>query len=90
MIRYERKAPGEMIHINIKKLGRFQQVGHRITGDRQSNSRGIGWEFVHVCIDDASRIAFSQIMPDETKQSAIAFLKAALASTTLSASRLSG
>ncbi len=79
VIRYERKAPGEMIHIDIKKLGRFQQVGHRITGDRQSNSRGIGWEFVHVCIDDASRIAFSQIMPDETKQSAIAFLKAALA-----------
>jgi transposase InsO family protein len=81
IIRYERKTPGEMIHIDIKKLGRFDRVGHRITGDRtgQSNSRGIGWEFVHVCIDDASRIAFSQIMPDEKKQSAIAFLKAAVA-----------
>ena len=58
--RYERKHPGELIHIDIKKLGRFDRVGHRITGDRhgQSNSRGIGWEFVHVCIDDASRIAF--------------------------------
>ena len=65
--RYERDAPGDMIHIDIKKLGRFNRVGHRITGDRkgQSNSRGIGWEFVHVCIDDASRIAFSQILPDE-------------------------
>ena len=81
IIRYERKTPGEMIHIDIKKLGRFDRVGHRITGDRtgQSNSRGIGWEFVHVAIDDASRIAFSQIMPDEKKESATAFLKAALA-----------
>ena len=81
IVRYQRQAPGEMIHIDIKKLGRFDRVGHRITGDRtgQSNSRGIGWEFVHVCIDDASRIAFSQIMTDEKKESAVAFLKAALA-----------
>ena len=79
--RYERQHPGELIHIDIKKLGRFDRVGHRITGDRtgQSNSRGIGWEFVHVCIDDASRIAFAQVMPDEKKESAVAFLKAALA-----------
>jgi transposase InsO family protein len=77
--RYEREHPGELIHIDIKKLGRFDRVGHRITGDRrgQSKSRGIGWEFVHVCIDDASRIAFSQILPDEKKESAVAFLKAA-------------
>ena len=81
MVRYEREHPGEMIHLDIKKLGRFDRVGHRITGDRtgQSNSRGIGWEFVHVCIDDASRLAFSQIMPDEKKESATAFLKAAVA-----------
>jgi transposase InsO family protein len=81
VIRYERTAPGEMIHLDIKKLGRFERIGHRITGDRtgQSNSRGIGWEFVHVAIDDASRIAFSLIMPDEKKESAVAFLKAALA-----------
>src|SRR5208283_1901361 len=67
--RYERENPGELIHIDIKKLGRFDQVGHRITGDRtgQSNSRGVGWEYVHVCIDDASRVAFSQILPDEKK-----------------------
>jgi transposase InsO family protein len=81
VIRYERKTPGEMIHLDIKKLGRFDRVGHRITGDRtgQSNSRGIGWEFVHVAIDDASRLAFSQIKPDEKKRSAIAFLRAAVA-----------
>jgi transposase InsO family protein len=83
--RYERQHPGELIHIDIKKLGRFTQIGHRITGDRrgQSNPRargeGAGWEFVHVCIDDASRIAFTRIMPDEKAVSAVAFLKAAIA-----------
>src|SRR3977135_4128323 len=79
--RYERAAPGEMIHIDIKKLGRFDKVGHRITGDRtgQSNSRGVGWEFVHVCIDDHSRVAFTQIKPDEKVDSAAPFLKAAVA-----------
>jgi len=79
--RYERERPGELIHIDIKKLGRFERVGHRITGDRtgQSNSRGIGWEFVHVAIDDASRIAFARVMPDERKESAVAFLMEALA-----------
>jgi transposase InsO family protein len=79
--RYERAAPGEIIHIDIKKLGRFDKIGHRITGDRtgQSNSRGVGWEFVHVCIDDNSRVAFSQIKPDEKATSAVPFLKAAVA-----------
>jgi transposase InsO family protein len=79
--RYQRERPGELLHIDIKKLGRFDRVGHRITGDRtgQSNSRGVGWEYVHVCIDDASRIAFSQILPDEKADSAVAFLRAALA-----------
>jgi transposase InsO family protein len=81
--RYERQHPGELIHIDIKKLGRFH-FGHRITGDRtrQSSPRGrgqgAGWEFVHVCIDDASRIAFTRIMPDEKARSAVAFLKAAV------------
>jgi transposase InsO family protein len=79
--RYERENPGEIIHIDIKKLGRFERVGHRITGDRtgQSNGRGVGWEFVHVCIDDHSRLAFSEIKPDETADSAVPFLKAAVA-----------
>ncbi|HTZ01456.1 MAG TPA: IS481 family transposase [Xanthobacteraceae bacterium] len=83
--RYEREHPGEMIHLDIKKLGRIDGVGHRITGDRrgQSNRRsrgeGLGWEFVHVAIDDASRIAFAKVMTSERKRSATAFLKAALA-----------
>ena len=79
--RYECERPGEMLHIDIKKLGKFNQIGHRITGDRtgQSNSRGIGWEFLHICIDDASRVAFSRIMETERKTCAVAFLKAAVA-----------
>jgi transposase InsO family protein len=79
--RYQCEQPGEMIHIDIKKLGKFNQIGHRITGDRkgQSNSRGVGWEYVHVCIDDASRVAFSKIMKTERKGCAVAFLKAAVA-----------
>ena len=80
VIRYERDAPGELIHLDIKKLARFDKVGHRITGDRSlGESRGAGWEFVHVCIDDASRLAFSQVMKDETAASAVPFLKAAVA-----------
>ena len=79
--RYERQHPGELIHIDIKKLGKFNRIGHRITGDRkgQSNSRGVGWEYLHVCIDDASRVAFSRIMKTERKACAVAFLKAAVA-----------
>lgn len=79
--RFERAHPGEMIHIDIKKLGRFDKIGHRITGDRtgQSNSRGVGWEFVHVCIDDHSRVAFAQIFQSEKAESAVPFLKAAVA-----------
>ncbi|MGH9809156.1 MAG: IS481 family transposase [Terriglobia bacterium] len=78
--RYEREHPGELIHIDIKKLGKFNRVGHRITGNREGcRNVGAGWEFVHVCIDDASRIAYAEIKKDERKASAIAFLKAAVA-----------
>jgi transposase InsO family protein len=83
--RYERQKPGEIIHIDIKKLGRFNAIGHRITGDRrgQSNARGRGegpgWEFAHVAIDDHSRVATAAIFPNERKKSAVAFLRATLA-----------
>ena len=80
--RYEREHPGELIHLDIKKLGRIGSVGHRITGrypGAVNRHLGIGWEFVHVCIDDASRIAFVQVLSDQRKESAVAFLKAALA-----------
>lgn len=80
--RYERQHPGELIHLDIKKLGRIGSVGHRITGRSAgvvNRHHGIGWEFVHVSIDDASRIAFVQVMLDQRKQSAVAFLEAAVA-----------
>jgi transposase len=75
IVRYEYSEPGGMIHLDIKRRGRFERVGHRITGDRtgQSNSRRVGWEYVHVCIDDASRIAFTNIFPDEKAVSPLPF-----------------
>jgi transposase InsO family protein len=80
--RYEREKAGELIHIDIKKLGRIGSVGHRITGRHPgvvNRHHGIGWEFVHVCIDDASRVAFVQVMANQRKESAVAFLEAAVA-----------
>ena len=80
--RYEHENPGDLIHLDIKKLGRIGSVGHRITGRQAgvvNRHHGIGWEFVHVCIDDHSRIAFVQVMADQRKQSAVAFLQAAVA-----------
>lgn len=75
--RYERETPGELLHIDIKKLGRFDQVGHRITGERRQRSRHSGWEYLFVAIDDHSRAAFTRLYPDERRQSAIYFLRAA-------------
>jgi transposase InsO family protein len=80
VIRYERSAPGEMIHLDIKKLGRFDRAGHRATGDRQAGrSYRAGWDFLHVCVDDASRLAYTEILPSERKEDATAFLQRALA-----------
>jgi transposase InsO family protein len=81
VIRYQRDAPGELIHVDIKKLGRIDGVGHRITGDRsgQSSKRGTGWEYVHVAVDDASRLAYTELLPDERKESAIGFTARAIA-----------
>jgi len=76
--RYERDTPGELLHIDIKKLGRFDKVGHRITGDRTQRARDIGWDHVFVAVDDHSRVAFTQVYPDETKQSAESFLRASV------------
>ena len=84
IIRYERQKPGERVHIEIKKLGRIDGVGHRITGDRigQSNrrsaGRGLGWEYVPVAIDDASRLACTELLADERKQSAVTFTARAI------------
>jgi len=78
-VRYRRQPPASYSTSNFKKLGRIVRPSHRVTHDRRDQVRGAGWEFVHVCIDDASRIAFAQIMPDESQQSAVLFLERALA-----------
>ncbi len=77
--RYVYPDPGGLLHLDIEKLGRFRRPGHRATGNRRSTSPRAGWEFVHVCVDDHSRLAFSKILPDESAHSAAAFLTDALA-----------
>ncbi len=81
IIRYERAAPGELIHIDIKSLGKIDGVGHRITGqhERHHRARGIGFEHLHVAIDDASRLAYTEILPSLGREDATAFLQRALA-----------
>jgi transposase InsO family protein len=79
VVRYEREHPGELIHIDTKKLGRIDGVGHRITGDRRRPRRRAGWELLHVAIDDASRLAYTELLPDEKKETACAFMARALA-----------
>jgi transposase InsO family protein len=76
--RYEWERPGQLLHLDTKKLGRIGQVGHRITGDRRQRTRGIGWEFVHVCIDDCSRVAYVEVLPDERAVTVAGFLRRAL------------
>ena len=77
--RYEREHPGELLHLDIKKLGRIRKPGHRVTGDRRDTSYGAGWEYVHVCVDDASRLAYVEVLPDERQENTTAFLKRAVA-----------
>ncbi len=86
--RYERKRPGELVHIDVKKLGRIRGAGHRVTGSRASQRKtrregrraGVaGWEFVHVCVDDATRLAYVEVLPDEKATTAIGFLRRAVA-----------
>lgn len=77
--RYQRDRPGELIHLDIKKLGRFDRPGHRVTGTRTGcRNRGAGWDFVHVAVDDATRLAYVEVLPDERKASTTAFLLRAL------------
>lgn len=78
VVRYEREHPGELIHIDTKKLGRFQRLGHRVTGNRHQCSEGVGWDFLHVCVDDASRLAYVEIHPNELRYTATRFLIHAL------------
>lgn len=77
--RYERAYPGALLHVDTKKLGRFRDVGHRITGDYSRRTRGVGWEHAHVCVDDHTRLTYVEVLPDEQKTSAVAFLRRAIA-----------
>jgi transposase InsO family protein len=80
--RYERKRPGELIHVDTKKLGRFFEPGHRVTGDRRSSGRlktHKGWEFLHIAIDDRTRLAYAELLPDEKSETSAAFLRRAAA-----------
>jgi transposase InsO family protein len=81
VVRYERAQPGELIHLDIKTLGRIDGVGHRITGQHEGHhrARGIGYEHLHVAIDDASRLAYTEILPSLGQDDATAFLERALA-----------
>lgn len=72
--RYEHDKPGDLLHLDIKKLGRFWRPGHRVTGDRQNASKAAGWEYVHLAIDDHSRVAFATVEPDERGTSACRML----------------
>lgn len=73
-VRYERQRPGELIHIDTKKLGRINGIGHRATGDRRDRTRGVGWEHLHVAIDDASRLAYTELLPADNGEACAGFL----------------
>jgi transposase InsO family protein len=74
IVRYERSAPGELVHVDIKKLSRIVRPGHRVTGDRSRRAQGAGWQHLYVAIDDHSRLGFAAVHPDETADSALTFL----------------
>jgi transposase InsO family protein len=86
--RYERKHPGELIHIDVKKLGRIDKIGHRISGSKASQTarsnwgagrRPVGWEYAHVCVDDATRLAYVEVLDDEKGITVAGFLRRAVA-----------
>jgi transposase InsO family protein len=78
VIRYEYAAPGDMLHLDVKKLARIRGVGHRITGDRSNRHRGVGWECVHVAVDDYSRLAYVEVLANEEAETTARFLRRAL------------
>jgi len=75
--RYERERPGELVHLDTKPLARIQRIGHRITGNRADSVEGAGYEYAHVAIDDASRLAYVEVLPDQRGETAVAFWRRA-------------
>ena len=78
LVRYEHAHPGDLLHIDTKKLGRIERMGHRVTGDRRDTIEGAGWEYLFVAVDDHARIGFTQMKPNERRSCAIAFLHASV------------
>jgi transposase InsO family protein len=78
VVRYERRRPGELVHVDMKRLGRIARIGHRIHGDRRYRGRGIGWETVHVCVDDHSRAAYVEVLADQQAGTTTAFITRAV------------
>tara|TARA_R110002073_G_scaffold34954_1_gene102903 strand:- start:33248 stop:33526 length:279 start_codon:yes stop_codon:yes gene_type:complete len=90
VIRYQRERPGELIHMDIKKLGRFEKPGHRATGERNGDRyRDAGWECVHVAINDATRLAYVEVLPDEKRATTTGFMVRARAGSGSAASKSS-
>lgn len=77
--RYERRRPGTLVHLDVKKLGKIGRVGHRMHGDRTTRVRGIGWEYVHVAIDDCTRVGYAEVLADEQAETTVGFLERAVA-----------
>jgi transposase InsO family protein len=75
VVRYEHSEPGSLIHVDTKKLGRFRRAGHRVTGNRTVDSQGAGWEFAHVSVDDHSRVAYVEMLPDERETTVCSFFE---------------
>lgn len=75
VVRYEHERPGDMVHIDTKKLGRIERMSHRVTGNRRDSVDGAGWEYLFVAVDDHSRVGFTDLYPDERKSSAVQFLR---------------
>lgn len=76
-VRAERQQPGEMLHLDTKKLGRIERLGHRVTGNRRDHTRGAGWEVLHLAVDDHSRLAYTEVLPDERQATTTGFLERA-------------
>lgn len=77
--RYEWKRPGDLVHVDVKKLGKFKATGHRVTGVRNHRGGGLGWEFVHVCVDDFTRLAYVEVLEDEKGLTTVGFMRRAVA-----------
>jgi transposase InsO family protein len=77
--RYEKAGAGELVHVDVKKLVRIDGAGHRVTGSRRGQAKGAGWEYVHVAVDDATRLAYAEVLTDERATSVVAFLRRAVA-----------